>query len=74
MTESQAALESELSDAKNVRSAAIRAMRKIYHGHEPCAERAKNPAYDAAHTAAEKATADCNVIIDQINRGVEAER
>jgi hypothetical protein len=53
--------------ARKIRRNAIRAQRKIYFGHEPCAARAKDPRLDAAMLATEKATADCNTIIDRIN-------
>jgi hypothetical protein len=53
--------------ARKVRRNVIRAERKIYYGHEPCAERTRNPRFDAAATATEKATRECNVIIDRIN-------
>jgi hypothetical protein len=64
-------LEMRLEDAKDRRRAALLERRKIYDGFEPCAWRAENPllapAFDAAHVAITKATADCNTIIDQIN-------
>jgi hypothetical protein len=56
-----------LASLKKVRRNAIRAMRKIYYGHEPCSERAKNPRYNDAVRLTEKANADCNVVIHRIN-------
>jgi hypothetical protein len=61
------ALLKKLASAKRVRSAALRAQRKIYSGLEPCSERDRNPAFDAAVAATDKATADYNAIVDQIN-------
>jgi hypothetical protein len=57
----------QLLAAKKIRRNAIRAQRKIYYGNEPCDARSKDPRLDAAMTATEKATADCNAIIDRIN-------
>jgi hypothetical protein len=58
----------QLAQAKKVRRNAIRKMRRIYYGAHPCAERDKNPAFDAACLAAERATSDYNTIVDQINQ------
>jgi hypothetical protein len=56
-----------LTEAKRVRSAALRAQRKIYSGLEPCSERRRNWVFDAAVRETEKATAAYNAIVDQIN-------
>jgi hypothetical protein len=71
MTEAErAVLTDQLVVLRKIRRSTIRAERKIYYGSHPCAERARNPAFDAACIATEKATADCNEIIDKLNASI----
>jgi hypothetical protein len=65
MTEDQ--LLDQLTELKRIRRNALRRMRKVYSGDHPCAERARNPAFDAAYRTMEKATAKYSIIADQIN-------
>ena len=53
--------------AKAIVKAATKARFAIYDGWHPCDEREKNPAFDAACKAEEKAIADYNALVDQFN-------